>query len=124
MCIRLRGWYTLATRKTADYNCLEISHVLTAMVIGKLEVTLYLLSKPNSLKAKRMVVKSLKDRLQRMFRVSVAEDNEGSSLHHAVLGVAVIANSRQQVNSIISKILNFIDKQQDIYIVNSYTEYY
>ena len=78
------------------------------MVIG---VCSWDLSLPEcrSLKAKRMVVKSLKERLQHRFRVSVAETRHQDVWTRAELTAAVVATDRTQADSILDKLDRFVE---------------
>jgi uncharacterized protein YlxP (DUF503 family) len=78
------------------------------MVIG---VCSWELSLPEcrSLKAKRMVVKSLKERLQHRFRVSVAETRHQDVWTRAELTAAVVATDRGQADSILDKLDRFVE---------------
>jgi len=60
-----------------------------------------------SLKEKRQILRSLKDRLQRKFKLSVAEVDLQDSLKFAQIGCAVISNSRQHGESVLHKALDF-----------------
>jgi len=61
-----------------------------------------------SLKDKRRVVKSLKDRLTNRFNVSVAEVDALQHRQRAVLAVAMVANDAGFLNSALSKIADYI----------------
>ena len=63
----------------------------------------------SSLKDKRQIVKSLKDRLQRKFKLSVAEIDQLESLQFAQIGAVVISNSRQHGESVLHKALLFTE---------------
>ena len=56
-----------------------------------------------SLKDKRRVVKSLKDRLSKKFRLSVSEIDLHSSITYAQIGAAIVSNSRQFGESVLNK---------------------
>ena len=62
-----------------------------------------------SLKEKRMVVKSLKDRLQTRFRVSVAETRHQDLWTRAELTAAVVTIDRHQADSILDKLDAFVE---------------
>jgi uncharacterized protein len=62
-------------------------------VLGVLTLEVHI-EHSRSLKDKRHVVKSLKDRLRERFNVSVAEIDYLDSLNHSVIAVATIANDR------------------------------
>ena len=64
----------------------------------------------HSLKEKRRVVKSLKDRIEHRYRVSVAEVDLQDSLKFAQLGAAKVSHSKTFGESIMHKILTFIEK--------------
>ena len=61
------------------------------MIVGTLRVRL-LLRESRSLKDKRQVVKSIKDRLHNGFNVSVAEVDALDNLQVDVLGMAMVSN--------------------------------
>jgi hypothetical protein len=63
------------------------------MVVGVLQVELTIPS-ADSLKAKRMVLRSLKDRIRRNFNVSVVEVDENDHWQSAVLAVVVVSNDK------------------------------
>jgi uncharacterized protein YlxP (DUF503 family) len=79
------------------------------MVIG---VGTWHLSLPEcrSLKEKRRVVKSLKERLQNRFNASVAETRHQDSWSRAELTVAVVASDRAQADSILDKMDSFVER--------------
>lgn len=78
------------------------------MVIG---VCTWDLSLPEcrSLKEKRMVVKSLKERLQHRFRVSVAETRYQDVWSRAELTAAVVTTDHSQADSILSSLDRFVE---------------
>ena len=79
------------------------------MVIG---VGTWDLSLPEcrSLKEKRMVVKSLKERLQHRFKVSVAETRHQDVWSRAELTAAVVTTDRNHADSILDKLDNFVER--------------
>jgi uncharacterized protein YlxP (DUF503 family) len=78
------------------------------MVIG---VCSWDLSLPEcrSLKEKRRVVKSLKERMQHRFRVSVAETNHQDVWTRAQLTAALVSADRGQADSILDKMDRFVE---------------
>ena len=78
------------------------------MVIG---VCSWELSLPEcrSLKEKRMVVKSLKERLQHRFRVSVGETGHHDVWTRAELTAAVVATDHAQADSVLDALDRFIE---------------
>ena len=63
-----------------------------------------------SLKDKRRVIKSLKDRIQSKFKVSVAEVDLQSSIKFAQIGVALVSNSKRYGESVMQKILSYMEE--------------
>lgn len=61
-----------------------------------------------SLKDKRRVLKSIKDRLRHQFNVSVAEVDAQDSLRLAVLGVALVSNDRQFADQVLNQVLRLV----------------
>ena len=64
-----------------------------------------------SIKDKRRIVSSLKDRLQRKFRLSVAEVDMLDSLQYAHIGAAVVSNSRAHGETVLTKALAFVESE-------------
>jgi len=78
------------------------------MVIGVCTIELYLPDN-HSLKGKRQVVKSLKEKLQHRFNVSVAEVDHLDVWQRATLGVCMISNEQAHVNRELDKVIDFIE---------------
>ncbi len=70
-----------------------------------------------SLKDKRMVVKSLLDRIKSRYNASAAEVAEQDNLITGVLGVSVVSNDSKLINSTLDKIINLVDKNTEAEIV-------
>lgn len=65
-----------------------------------------------SLKEKRKVVKSLKDRIMRRFRISAAEVDLLDSITFSQIGCALVSNSKQFGESIMQKVLTFVEDEE------------
>ena len=91
------------------------------MIIGTLEVKL-MVPWSHSLKEKRMVLRSITERIKNKFNVSVAEvDNQ--DLHQSiVLGIACVTNETSHANSILQKILDYIEGNCEAQVVDSIIE--
>lgn len=63
----------------------------------------------HSLKEKRMVLKSVIEKVKNRFNVSIAEVGENDLWQRAELGVAAVGNDRAFVNSSLDKVMNFIE---------------
>lgn len=75
------------------------------MVVGILQVRLAI-DGAESLKDKRRLVSSLKDRLHREHQVSVAEVDSLDDRHTAVLGITMASNSVPHCQSVLAGILD------------------
>lgn len=73
------------------------------MIIGLLQFHL-LIHDAQSLKDKRRVVSSLKDRLHREHMVSVAEVGDADLLNHALIAVTLVARDGQRVGEVLDHI--------------------
>ena len=62
-----------------------------------------------SIKDKRRIVSSLKDRLQRKFKLSVAEVDLQDSLTRAEIGAAIVSNSRAFGEMVLQKALALVE---------------
>lgn len=91
------------------------------MIIGTLEVKL-IVPWSHSLKEKRMVLRSITERIKNKFNVSVAEvDNQ--DLHQSiVLGIACVSNETSHVSSVLQKVLDYIEGNCEAPIVDSIIE--
>jgi uncharacterized protein YlxP (DUF503 family) len=74
------------------------------MIVGTLEVRL-LLREARTLKDKRQVVMSIKDRLRNNFNVSVAEVDQQDNRHLAVLGIAMVSNEAHHLKKALGQIV-------------------
>ena len=63
-----------------------------------------------SIKEKRRIVSSLKDRLQKKYKLTVAEVDLQDSLSFSQIGAAVISNSRAYGESVLQKALQFAEE--------------
>jgi len=88
------------------------------VVVGLLQVELTIPS-ADSLKAKRMVLRSLKDRIRKNFNVSIAEVDDNDQWQSAVLAVALVSNDKRFANRVLSKVVDFIESSRDL-VVDDY----
>ena len=77
----------------------------------------------DSIKAKRRIVHSLRDRIRIKFKVSAAEVDLQDSLSFTQIGCALVSNSRQFGESVMQKILLFAENEvpgriQDVQITS------
>jgi uncharacterized protein YlxP (DUF503 family) len=62
-----------------------------------------------SLKSKRGVVKSLKERIRNRFNVSVAEVDHHDLWQRSAIAVAVVATDKRHANSVLSSVVRFAE---------------
>jgi uncharacterized protein YlxP (DUF503 family) len=74
------------------------------MILGSLRLRL-LLREARTLKDKRQVVSSVKDRIRQRFNVSVAEVEALDNRQLAVLGVAMVGNETRHVRGTLEQIV-------------------
>lgn len=72
-----------------------------------------------SLKAKRSVVKSLKERIRNRFNVSIAETDHHDIHSRAELSAAVLARSTAEVDSIMESLDRFLERDGRAVIVGT-----
>jgi uncharacterized protein YlxP (DUF503 family) len=77
------------------------------MIVGTLRVRL-LLREARTLKDKRQVLNSIKDRLRQRFNVSVAEIEEQDNRQLAVLGVAMVGNETHPLKVALGQIVQVL----------------
>jgi uncharacterized protein YlxP (DUF503 family) len=70
------------------------------------------LPESHSLKDKRQVVKSLKDRIRNHFNVSVAEVGDQQLWQKAHLGVCTVSVDRRDANARLDQVANFVERLQ------------
>ena len=66
-----------------------------------------------SLKEKRGIIKKITARVRNSFPVSIAEVAENDQLRSAAIGFSVVGNDGAYVNSVLDKVLDFIE---DLYL--------
>lgn len=87
------------------------------MTIGLLQCILFI-SDSNSLKAKRMVIQSLKALLRNNFNVAVTEIDTQDKWQIATLAIVGVEKDRRDMNAILSKAVNFIERLDNVYLTN------
>ncbi len=78
------------------------------MVVGVCRISL-LIEESQSLKDKRSVLRRIKDRVNQKFNCAIAEVGDPDTWQSAQLGFAVVSNERGFTQSMVQKILSFID---------------
>ncbi len=92
------------------------------MVIGIVSWDLQLHAS-HSLKDKRSVIKSLKDRLHNEFNVSVAETAHHDSWQRAELTACLVATDRRHAESVLASVDSFVANAPGCRITDSMTSF-
>jgi hypothetical protein len=92
-----------------------------ALVIGVLQMRLAI-REAMSLKDKRRVVKSLRDRIRNDFNVSVAEVDALDLRQTAVLAVTLATNDRAFADQVLAKVVDYVRRAPGAELVGYETE--
>ena len=87
------------------------------MIVGLLRVELRI-GDSQSLKEKRRVLKSLKERLRHSFNVSVAETGDQDLWQRAELGVACVGTDTTGVNRVLNLVVDAIEHERTIELMH------
>lgn len=91
------------------------------MVVATVRVELHL-SESNSLKAKRSVLNSLKERIRSKFNVSVAEVDHMDLWQRSAIGVALVTNDRRYADEVLSKVVDLIASEPRVQILDHHID--
>lgn len=92
------------------------------MIVGLITWELHL-DACHSLKEKRHIVKSLKDRLHQRFNVSAAETDHHDLWQRAELSVAVVSTDRHHAEQVLREADRLVEGADGARIVDSSTSY-
>ncbi len=87
------------------------------MVVFACEVQLFLPAS-SSLKDKRGVIKSLKERIHNRFNVSVSEVDQNDLWQRSTLGMAVVSNAAKHADSVLAKTVDFIEQDRRVELLD------
>ena len=94
---------------------------MAEMVVGVCTFELWI-PESQSLKDKRQVLHSLKDRLRGKFNLSVAEVDGQDLWQKAVLGMACVANDGSHVEQVLEQALNVMKSMPTVEVVRVHRE--
>ncbi len=83
------------------------------MIIGICEIELHIPAS-SSLKSKRHVIKGLKKRIRNKFNVSISEIDFQDLWQRCCLGVAIVATDTQFAHSVLSQVVNLVERETKI----------
>ncbi|WP_457642189.1 DUF503 domain-containing protein [Persephonella sp.] len=91
------------------------------MIIGSVVFELHI-PYAGSLKEKRMVVRSVKEKLKSKFNVSVSEIGDQDKWQFAQVAVVTVASDKHQVEKVIQNVINFVETNYPEIYINIYKE--
>jgi len=91
------------------------------MVVGVRIIEVFI-ANSRSLKEKRGILRRIIHRTKSRFNISIAEIGDQNSWKRGRIGFAVVGNDRNFVNSMINKILRFIEDLQLVEVIRSKME--
>lgn len=78
----------------------------------------------HSLKEKRMIVKSIIQRLKNKFNISVAEVEKQDIHQMIVIGISAVCGDQKQIDSTLEHVITFIEENTDAEIIDIESDYY
>lgn len=87
------------------------------MLIGTCTVDLHLPGS-GSLKNKRYILRSLKDRIKKNFNVSISEIDHHDLWQRSLLGIAVVSQDAQFAHQVLSKVVDFIRSEGRVDLID------
>ncbi len=91
------------------------------MFIGSVVFDIYI-PHAHSLKEKRMVIRSMKEKLKSKFNVSVSEVGEVDKWQSAHLAVVTVTPDKKQTEKVLQNIVNFVEINYPEVHINVYKE--
>ncbi|HUJ80000.1 MAG TPA: DUF503 domain-containing protein [Nitrospiria bacterium] len=77
---------------------------------------------PSSLKEKRRILKSVIERIQQHFNVSIAEIGDHELWRRAAIGVACVGRDRQPTLRVVDQVLGFIRRNPEVELIRHETQ--
>jgi uncharacterized protein YlxP (DUF503 family) len=87
------------------------------MIVSMMQI-IFELSGIDNIKEKRRIVHSVREKLQRRYRLSAAETDLQDSLSFAELGAALVSNSRQFGETVLQKAFKMIEDDVPVRIAD------
>ena len=93
------------------------------MVVGLLQIEVRI-PDARSLKDKRSVVKSLKDRLRGQFNIAVAEVDSNDTWQRATVGVSTVGDDRAYVAGLLDQVTEWLRGTRMVELIRVEQEYW
>jgi len=94
------------------------------MIVAACKLDLKLTGNPRSLKEKRMVIQSLKEKIRKRFEVSVAEVDGLDLWQRCILGIACVCREYKEAEQTFQKLLRFVEEHEALEMLDSEIFYY
>jgi uncharacterized protein YlxP (DUF503 family) len=91
------------------------------LVVGTCRVVLHI-PDSGSIKAKRFVLRRLKDRVRNKFNVSIAEVDDHDLWQKATIAVAVVSRDGRFADKVISNVLHMIESERGFTVIDIETD--
>ena len=92
------------------------------MIVAVMTFNLYIPGSA-SLKAKRSVLRKLKDRLKNNYNISIAETDYQDKWQRTQIGIALVGNDYRFLDECMTKIFNMVDSYAAVEILDHTVEY-
>lgn len=87
------------------------------MIVGITKLCVFIPT-ANNLKEKRMVLRSLKNRLRSNFNISITEIDGRDKWQSSTLALAAVGRDKSGVNSLISNIIDYLERNKQIQLLD------
>ncbi len=91
------------------------------MLVGRCRVEI-LVHDSRSLKDRRRVLDSVMEQLRHKFNICVAQVDRAERWNHAVLGIAVVANERRFLDSVLTRTVNALEADPRLSVLGAEVE--
>ncbi|MBC8184974.1 DUF503 domain-containing protein [candidate division KSB1 bacterium] len=85
------------------------------VALGQIEL---FIPESGSLKAKRFVLKSIKTKIRNKFNVAIAEIDHLDKWQRSSFGFSTVSNDKKLAESIINKVINFIENDYRVEVID------
>ncbi len=91
------------------------------MLVAIVQVELFL-PESNSLKAKRSIIRSLRQKLRNKFNVSVAEVDGLDKWQRATIGIAAVSNETKVLEKVAQEVIKLLESEDRAEVIDSKIE--
>ncbi|MFC1809737.1 DUF503 domain-containing protein [Candidatus Omnitrophota bacterium] len=92
------------------------------MIIGILQIELFI-PHSQSLKSKRSVLKSIKDRVHNQFNASISETEYQNKWQRSVLSIVSVSNEKKYLEGMLAKVERLIEGYFEVQIIDRLLEF-